>query len=268
MRRAPGIHIPVLSCFVAALLFGSSTPFSKALLSSIGPLTLAGLLYLGAAVAVLPLSLRGSSAVLRRDRRQRLLLGLAVLFGGGIGPVLLLLGLRAAPAASVSLWLNMETAATAILAWIFREHLDGRTWPLLLWCPGAFPQRRRALQMARRARSPRVRVLGLDNNDGARERVRAGPDDRIGLGSHCGQSRPGSRFEQRSPRVPADRGASPRRRAGLRSSLHFGRATAGRQFTAISRPPFIGGACMNFFQERFVHAGGLGALMLIGLYSC
>jgi hypothetical protein len=25
---------------------------------------------------------------------------------------------------------------------------------------------------------------------------------------------------------------------------------------------------MNFFQERFVHAGGLGALMLIGLYSC
>jgi drug/metabolite transporter (DMT)-like permease len=44
-----------------------------------------------------------------------------------VGPVLLLLGLRAAPAASVSLWLNFETIATAVLAWIFfREHLDRR----------------------------------------------------------------------------------------------------------------------------------------------
>jgi len=121
--------LPALSCLLAALLFGASTPFSKVLLSSVGPLTLAGLLYLGAAVAVLPASLRGGSAELRRDRRQQSLLGLAVLFGGGIGPVLLLFGLRAAPAASVSLWLNAETVATALLAWgLFHEHLDRRTW--------------------------------------------------------------------------------------------------------------------------------------------
>ena len=57
-----------------------------------------------------------------------LLLGLAVIFGGGLAPVLLLLGLRAAPAASVSLWLNTEVIATALLAWtFFREHLDRRT---------------------------------------------------------------------------------------------------------------------------------------------
>ena len=129
MKHTQNLHTPVLSCLFAALLFGSSTPFSKALLVAIGPLTLAGLLYLGAAAAVLPFSLRGSSAALQRDRRQRLLLGFAVLFGGGIGPVLLLFGLRAAPAASVSLWLNMETVATALLAWgLFREHLEARTW--------------------------------------------------------------------------------------------------------------------------------------------
>ena len=120
---------PALSCLLAALLFGASTPISKTLLSTIGPLTLAGLFYLGAAIAVLPASFRGGSAELRRDPRQRRLLGLAVVFGGAIGPVLLLLGLRLAPAASVSLWLNAETVATTLLAWgLFREHLDRRTW--------------------------------------------------------------------------------------------------------------------------------------------
>lgn len=124
-RRRP---LPALACLVAALLFGASTPASKALLGSVGPLTLAGLLYLGGALAVLPLSFRGGSVELRRDPRQRRLLALAVLFGGGVGPVVMLLGLKAASAASVSLWLNTETVATAVLAWaFFHEHLDRRT---------------------------------------------------------------------------------------------------------------------------------------------
>jgi drug/metabolite transporter (DMT)-like permease len=119
---------PALLCLLAAALFGASTPVSKALLSSMGPLTLAGLLYLGGALAVLPASFRGGSAELRRNPRQRGMLALAVVLGGWLGPVFLLLGLRAAPAASVSLWLNMETVATTILAWaLFREHLDRRT---------------------------------------------------------------------------------------------------------------------------------------------
>jgi drug/metabolite transporter (DMT)-like permease len=120
--------LPALSCLAAAALFGASTPISKALLASVGPFTLAGLLYLGGAVGALPFAFRGGSPELRRDRRQRGMLALAVLFGGGLGPVLLLFGLRAAPAASVSLWLNTETVATAVLAWgFFREHLDRRT---------------------------------------------------------------------------------------------------------------------------------------------
>src|SRR5437867_7149853 len=119
---------PVLATIAAALLFGASTPLAKALLSSLGPLTLAGLLYLGGAVGALPFAFRGGSPDLRRDPRQRRLLGFAVIFGGGIAPVLLLLALRAAPAASVSLWLNTEVVATALLAWtLFRENLDRRT---------------------------------------------------------------------------------------------------------------------------------------------
>ena len=60
----------------------------------------------------------------------------AVAFGGVIGPVLMLLGLRAVPAASVALWLNLEAPATAILGWaFFREHVDRRTWAAaaLVW---------------------------------------------------------------------------------------------------------------------------------------
>ena len=117
----------VVACLAAALLFGASTPLSKALLEHTGPFTLAGLLYLGAALGVAPFALRGGTHVLRRDPRERRRLMSAVLFGGVLGPVFLLLGLREAQAASVALWLNGETAATAILGWaFFREHLDRR----------------------------------------------------------------------------------------------------------------------------------------------
>jgi drug/metabolite transporter (DMT)-like permease len=119
---------PVLASLAAALLFGASTPLAKVLLSSISPLTLAGLLYLGGAIGALPFAFRGGSAEVRRDSRQRRLLAFAIVFGGGLAPVLLLMGLRSARAASVSLWLNMEIVATAFLAWtLFRENLDRRT---------------------------------------------------------------------------------------------------------------------------------------------
>ena len=121
---------PVLWCLAAAALFGASTPASKLLLDdALGPFTLAGLLYLGAGLATLPFALRGGSAARRRDPANlRRLLG-AVLFGGVLGPVALLAGLKLAPAASVSLWLNLETPATALLAWVFfRENLGARAW--------------------------------------------------------------------------------------------------------------------------------------------
>lgn len=121
---------PVLWCLAAAALFGASTPAAKVLLGEdIGPFTLAGLLYLGAGLATLPFAFKGGSSARRRDTANlRRLLG-AVVFGGVLGPVALMLGLRAAPSASVALLLNLETTATALLAWaLFKEHLDARTW--------------------------------------------------------------------------------------------------------------------------------------------
>lgn len=120
-------HFPVTLALLSAALFGAATPLSKPLLLDLSPFTLAGLLYLGAAVAVARKAVRG--APWRLDRRNALRLGGAVLFGGGLGPVLLLLGLRLASAASVSMWLNLEMVATAVLgALVFKDHLGRVGW--------------------------------------------------------------------------------------------------------------------------------------------
>mgnify|MGYP002725641848 CR=1 FL=1 len=116
---------------LAACLFGAATPASKALLREVSPQALAGLLYVGGALGVLPLLLREGSLRLpwRAGRRTGLLLGGAILFGGVLGPWLLLLGLGFARSGAVSLLLNLGLVATVLLGrLLFREHLSGRAW--------------------------------------------------------------------------------------------------------------------------------------------
>src|SRR5207248_386626 len=51
----------------------------------------------------------------------------AVFFGGILGPVLLMSGMRGTSAATASLLLNLEGVCTALLAWfVFRENVDRR----------------------------------------------------------------------------------------------------------------------------------------------
>jgi drug/metabolite transporter (DMT)-like permease len=116
---------PVLAALLAAMLFGASTPAAKLCLDGLGPLTLAGALYLGAAAVTLPFALRKPFRL--RTRRSLLRLAGAVTLGGAVGPVLMLLALKHAGAASVSLWLSLETVFTAVLGWLFfHEHLGPR----------------------------------------------------------------------------------------------------------------------------------------------
>jgi len=118
----------IVLALAAAVLFGAATPASKLLVQRLTPFQLAGLLYLGAALAMVP-------AVSRRRRMVRLdppnrarLLGM-VLFGGCLAPVLLLAALRMTPAGSVALLLNLEIAATAVLGALwFAEPLGRRGW--------------------------------------------------------------------------------------------------------------------------------------------
>lgn len=115
----------------SAFLFGAATPASKALLENIQPQSLAGLLYFGAALGVLPLVLREKTFnwPWQAGRSTFFFLSGAILLGGIMGPLLLLLGLRATNAGDVSLWLNLEFVATVILGhFVFREHLSARGW--------------------------------------------------------------------------------------------------------------------------------------------
>lgn len=113
-------------CGVAALLFGISAPLAAQLTADLHGFGLAGCLYLGAALAVLPVAGR-SRPTLATVRRGAGRLAVAVVVGGAIGPVLLALGLARAPAATSSLLLNLELVFTVLLAAVlFREHLGAR----------------------------------------------------------------------------------------------------------------------------------------------
>jgi drug/metabolite transporter (DMT)-like permease len=124
----PGVPLALGS----AVLFGASAPFSKLLLGSVDPWLLAGILYLGAGVGLAAvnlgrafLGLERSEAPLRRGDIPWLVA--IVVFGGLLGPVLLMFGLAMTSAASGSLLLNLEGLATMAIAWlVFRESVDRR----------------------------------------------------------------------------------------------------------------------------------------------
>jgi len=122
-------RFPILVALAAAVLFGAATPANKILLATLPPFQLAGLLYLGAALVMLPSVLRQDRPVSQLDARNRRRLLGSVVAGGMVAPVLLLAGLRLASAASVSLLLNLEMAATAVLgALVFSEPLGRSGW--------------------------------------------------------------------------------------------------------------------------------------------
>ena len=122
----------IVAALGAAALFGLSTPVAKTLTGEVPPLLLAGLLYLGsglglAAVLILRTLFRGRASIVVPRRAGLGWLLAATLFGGIIGPFLLMFGLRVTDAASASLILNLEGVFTALLAWFaFKENFDRR----------------------------------------------------------------------------------------------------------------------------------------------
>lgn len=137
----------VIRCLGAAVLFGASAPAASVLAHEMSALTLAGLLYLGAALAVAPSVARHPPRVdaLRAGWRP---VTVAVVAGGALGPAFLVAGLARIDAASASILLNLELVATVVLAaTLFREHLGRRVvagaalvsvgGALLVWQPGA-----------------------------------------------------------------------------------------------------------------------------------
>ncbi len=112
----------------AALLFGVSAPVSKLLLDDVGPQMLAGLLYLGAFLAVAPFVRLAPGRGEARLRRSDLpLLSGIVLTGGIVAPVFLMLGLERLSGVAGSLLLNLEGPLTLVVGIVvLREHLGRR----------------------------------------------------------------------------------------------------------------------------------------------
>jgi len=107
----------------AAVSFGISAPLAKVLLDDVRPQMLAGLLYVGAFVALSLVGRRSrSEARLRRADAPRM--AAMIVAGGVVAPVLLLLGLDRVTGVTGSLLLNLEGPFTILVGVaLFREHL-------------------------------------------------------------------------------------------------------------------------------------------------
>lgn len=139
---------PVVLALLSAALFGASTPLAKSFLDDVAPGLLAGVLYLGAGIGLVAFRmLRGGQAEAPLRRRDLPWMALVVVFGGVLGPLLLMSGLARTPAATAALLLNLESVATLAIAWVvFRENVDRRILAgaacivagaaLLSWQPG------------------------------------------------------------------------------------------------------------------------------------
>lgn len=116
-----------LLAIAAALLFGLSTPAAKAIVGSLQPLLLAGLLYLGSGLGLSIIILVGHRHGAQLKRADLPWLLATVVFGGALGPALLMWGLTQTTGSAASLLLTLEGVFTALIAWIvFREPFNRR----------------------------------------------------------------------------------------------------------------------------------------------
>lgn len=117
-----------LAGLVAAVLFGCSAPLISTVTRAGSALSIAGLLYGGATLALLSVRLvRGTQAETPVGRQDWPALAILTLLGGVVGPMALVQGLARLPAATSSLLLNLEAVFTlAIAVLLGREHLGRR----------------------------------------------------------------------------------------------------------------------------------------------
>ncbi len=126
---------PMFQAILAAILFGASAPISKLLLGEIEPIPMAAFLYLGSGIGLLLYrtfqKMRRNSMNLEADIRKSDIKWLAgAIFSGGVlAPIILMFSLKNTPAATASLLLNFEGAATTLIAVLaFKEAIGKRIW--------------------------------------------------------------------------------------------------------------------------------------------
>lgn len=113
----------VLQALLAALFFGASAPVSKLLLGNVPPVLMAAFLYLGSGTGISLIKLyqrfsknQKEAGIKRPDIGW---LAGAIISGGIIAPIILMISLKNTPASTASLLLNFEGVGTTLLALLF-----------------------------------------------------------------------------------------------------------------------------------------------------
>ena len=120
-----------LPAITAAALYALNVPLSKLLLVHVGPLMLAGLLYLGAGFGLLAVSACGAAlgrnVVKEPLTRAELPYTAAMVVLDIAAPILMMLGLAVTSSANAALLNNFEIAATTLIAFaLYREFISKR----------------------------------------------------------------------------------------------------------------------------------------------
>ena len=131
-EKAKPIGAGILFAVLAAALYAINSPTSKLLLGYMPSTLMAGFLYIGAGIGMLPVALFrkcGTKTVETKLTRKELPYTVAMILLDIAAPICLLLGLKSATAANASLLNNFEIVATAVIALVvFREKISVRLW--------------------------------------------------------------------------------------------------------------------------------------------
>ena len=129
----------VLQALTAAIFFGASAPFAKLLLGDISPVYLAAFLYLGSGTGVSLIKLgqriakptqQVEAGIKKADFKW---LAGAIISGGVMAPIVLMVSLQNTPASTASLLLNLEGVGTTLIALLFfKEAISRRAWMAIL----------------------------------------------------------------------------------------------------------------------------------------
>ena len=124
--------LAVLLALLAAALYAISVPLSKLLLERMGSVFLSSFLYLGAGIGIGIMYLftrKKEGAKSERLTKKELPYTVGMIVLDIAAPIFLMIGLKTATAANVSLLNNFEIAATSLIAlFIFKELISKRVW--------------------------------------------------------------------------------------------------------------------------------------------
>ena len=127
----------ILQALLAAIFFGASAPIAKLLLGNIAPIFLAAFLYIGSGtgISLVKLTQRMRSKEVEAGIKRadiKWLVG-AIISGGILAPIVLMISLQNTPASTASLLLNFEGVGTTIIALLFfKEAIGRRAWTAII----------------------------------------------------------------------------------------------------------------------------------------